>query len=228
MICNDLILRLTFVEGPMAHDQPTYASVPGIRVFGMMCVKPSTFSAYRRPLLPQPPKRNQHFQIQSPYYQRYKKHATVKPTAQSGSDVSSQSSDLSEFTTRSLSTAGPETREGDDGMEMDESSDERTSTVEAIATTLFDNASPTTTIPTTDASIETTASDDTSNSRVKRMIDAMEIASDNFASDLDMDDDETDPFFISNTHQRQRRDTDDWPDIPWDEVSQQIQQIQWD
>lgn len=24
----------------MAHDQPTYASVPGIRVFGMMCVKP--------------------------------------------------------------------------------------------------------------------------------------------------------------------------------------------
>lgn len=22
----------------MSHDQPTYASVPGIRVFGMMCV----------------------------------------------------------------------------------------------------------------------------------------------------------------------------------------------
>uniref|UniRef100_A0A6P7GFI9 Uncharacterized protein LOC114341805 n=1 Tax=Diabrotica virgifera virgifera TaxID=50390 RepID=A0A6P7GFI9_DIAVI len=25
-------------EGPMSHDQPTYASVPGIRVYGMMCV----------------------------------------------------------------------------------------------------------------------------------------------------------------------------------------------
>lgn len=28
----------------MAHDQPTYASVPGIRVFGMMCVKPNSVS----------------------------------------------------------------------------------------------------------------------------------------------------------------------------------------
>ncbi|XP_057324581.1 uncharacterized protein LOC130667118 [Microplitis mediator] len=27
------------LEGPMSHDQPTYASVPGIRVFGMMCVQ---------------------------------------------------------------------------------------------------------------------------------------------------------------------------------------------
>ena len=26
-------------EGPMSHDQPTYASVPGIRVYGMMCVQ---------------------------------------------------------------------------------------------------------------------------------------------------------------------------------------------
>lgn len=29
-------------EGPMSHDQPTYASVPGIRVYGMMCVRPTT------------------------------------------------------------------------------------------------------------------------------------------------------------------------------------------
>ncbi|XP_013169900.1 PREDICTED: uncharacterized protein LOC106119453 [Papilio xuthus] len=29
------------LEGPMTHDQPTYASVPGIRVYGMMCVRPS-------------------------------------------------------------------------------------------------------------------------------------------------------------------------------------------
>nr|XP_012140497.1 PREDICTED: uncharacterized protein LOC105662480 [Megachile rotundata] len=29
------------LEGPMSHDQPTYASVPGIRVYGMMCVQGS-------------------------------------------------------------------------------------------------------------------------------------------------------------------------------------------
>lgn len=33
------ILRSFFAEGPMSHDQPTYASVPGIRVYGMMCVQ---------------------------------------------------------------------------------------------------------------------------------------------------------------------------------------------
>lgn len=26
------------VEGPMSHDQPSYANLPGIRVFGMKCV----------------------------------------------------------------------------------------------------------------------------------------------------------------------------------------------
>ncbi|XP_026749876.2 zonadhesin [Galleria mellonella] len=30
------------LEGPMSHDQPTYASVPGIRVYGMVCVRPTT------------------------------------------------------------------------------------------------------------------------------------------------------------------------------------------
>ncbi|KAJ8926939.1 hypothetical protein NQ314_020791 [Rhamnusium bicolor] len=30
--------RQKIKEGPMSHDQPTYASVPGIRVYGMMCV----------------------------------------------------------------------------------------------------------------------------------------------------------------------------------------------
>ncbi|XP_047532277.1 mucin-3A isoform X1 [Vanessa atalanta] len=30
------------LEGPMSHDQPTYASVPGIRVYGMMCVRQTT------------------------------------------------------------------------------------------------------------------------------------------------------------------------------------------
>jgi len=46
----------------MAHDQPTYASVPGIRVFGMMCVKPGV--PIRRPSV-QPPKR---FQQTKPFY----------------------------------------------------------------------------------------------------------------------------------------------------------------
>ncbi|XP_044020002.1 uncharacterized protein LOC122860313 [Aphidius gifuensis] len=27
------------LEGPMSHDQPTYASVPGIKVYGMMCTQ---------------------------------------------------------------------------------------------------------------------------------------------------------------------------------------------
>ncbi len=28
-------------EGPTTHDQPTYASVPGIKVYGMVCVDKS-------------------------------------------------------------------------------------------------------------------------------------------------------------------------------------------
>lgn len=46
----------------MAHDQPKYASVPGIRVFGMMCVKPGY--SVRKPSA-QPPKR---YQLQKPFY----------------------------------------------------------------------------------------------------------------------------------------------------------------
>ncbi|XP_077298972.1 doublesex cognate 73A [Arctopsyche grandis] len=41
------------LEGPMSHDQPTYASVPGIRVYGMMCVQSlrhqSSTTAYNSP-----------------------------------------------------------------------------------------------------------------------------------------------------------------------------------
>lgn len=28
------------LEGPLAHDQPTYAGLPGINVYGMLCVPP--------------------------------------------------------------------------------------------------------------------------------------------------------------------------------------------
>lgn len=55
-------LPLQTIEGPMAHDQPKYASVPGIRVFGMMCVKPGY--SVRKPSA-QPPKR---YQLQKPFY----------------------------------------------------------------------------------------------------------------------------------------------------------------
>lgn len=212
----------------MAHDQPTYASVPGIRVFGMMCVKPTNFNggAYRRPVV-QPPKRNQQFQPQSPYYQRYKKHATVKPTSQSKGDASSQASDYSEFTTRGLGTVGPETREADDGIDLNESGGTTITVVDT--TTSFDGSSSPTTVASTDASsIETTGSDESVNDRVKRMIDAMDAASDdNIATDKeDMENIGIDEFFTSN--RRQRRSTDDLPDIPWDEVSQQIKQLNWD
>lgn len=49
----------------MAHDQPTYASVPGIRVFGMMCVKPNSVST-RTPAY-QPPKQNPYRQPTTAY-----------------------------------------------------------------------------------------------------------------------------------------------------------------
>lgn len=34
----------------MSHDQPTYASVPGIRVYGMMCVQIDLIRRRGRPL----------------------------------------------------------------------------------------------------------------------------------------------------------------------------------
>ncbi|XP_052888471.1 uncharacterized protein LOC128296971 [Anopheles moucheti] len=34
------------LEGPLAHDQPTYAGLPGINVYGMLCVPPETSSYY--------------------------------------------------------------------------------------------------------------------------------------------------------------------------------------
>lgn len=40
----------SILEGPMSHDQPTYASVPGIRVYGMMCVQSDLIRRKGRPL----------------------------------------------------------------------------------------------------------------------------------------------------------------------------------
>ncbi|XP_066975188.1 uncharacterized protein [Macrobrachium rosenbergii] len=38
------------LDGPLNHDQPTYAQVPGIRVYGMMCVRSGSLSRGRRAL----------------------------------------------------------------------------------------------------------------------------------------------------------------------------------
>lgn len=215
----------------MAHDQPTYASVPGIRVFGMMCVKPINYGAQfiRRPLTPSPPKRNQHFQPQSSYYQRYKKHATIKPSAQSKTEQSQ-----SEFT-----TLGMENREGDD-IELDDFTEDRTSTLEATLAA-FETTSPTALpiISTTDRessadalstiyedeteTTEYTIDDTQHNRRIRRMIEALSDSSYRFNID---NEDDNDSEEILN--RRRRRSTNNWPDIPWDEVSERIKSIQWD
>ncbi|KAK7085832.1 hypothetical protein SK128_006535 [Halocaridina rubra] len=36
------------LDGPLNHDQPTYAQVPGIRVYGMMCVRGASYVRGRR------------------------------------------------------------------------------------------------------------------------------------------------------------------------------------
>lgn len=41
IIYRPFLLKLYFTEGPTTHDQPTYASVPGIKVYGMVCVSKS-------------------------------------------------------------------------------------------------------------------------------------------------------------------------------------------
>lgn len=64
----------------MAHDQPTYASVPGIRVFGMMCIKPGAGANRNKP--PQVPKRDgihqyqqqQQQHVKQTYQQQYQSH----------------------------------------------------------------------------------------------------------------------------------------------------------
>lgn len=189
----------------MAHDQPTYASVPGIRVFGMMCVKPSgeVNNGYhiQRPV---PPKRNQYYQSQSSYYNRFKKHTLSKLTAQqktneNGSNLSTQSSDSADFTTRGISIVPANTEARED--ELNESSNEG----DEIPSSTFDtlSSSYSTTISSTD-SVPTESVTDTT-SRKKRNID------------------ESTTFESSSRIKRS-----DWPDIPWDEISQQIKDIQWD
>lgn len=195
----------------MAHDQPTYASVPGIRVFGMMCVKPSgeTNNGFhiQRPV---PPKRNQYIQSQSSYYNRFKKHTLTKlpaqqKTTENNSNIATQSSDSADFTTRGISIvpAEAETRE--------DASNESSETDEEVPSSTFDasSSSYSTTFSSTDSVATEPATDATS--RMKRS--TFEHATDNDAPDY-------------GSSSRNKRD--DWPDIPWDEISQQIKDIHWD
>lgn len=69
------------LEGPMAHDQPTYASVPGIRVFGMMCVKPGASTPQTTPL-PVQTYPNKRYQEQNPIAGVY-----VKPNGQNSHKI---------------------------------------------------------------------------------------------------------------------------------------------
>lgn len=194
----------------MAHDQPTYASVPGIRVFGMMCVKPTgevnTSLHIQRPV---PPKRNQYFQSQTSYYNRFKKHTLSKQSAQqktneNGSNLSTQSSDSADFTTRGISIipSNSETRED----VSNENSDE-----EEIPSSTLDSASSSysTTFSSTDSVPATEPATETSNRQKRDVVD---------------DDDDESVMFESNSRSKR----DDWPDIPWDEINQQIKDIQWD
>jgi len=189
------------LEGPMAHDQPTYASVPGIRVFGMMCTKPDNGVVSHGISRPVPPKRNQYFQSQSAYYQRFKKHTPPKSSAQQKTEeqTSSQQATLSsesssDFTTRGISIVPGQTLESRED-ELDESYEE-------IPSSTYDSLS---------SSYETTTNDVMSTepivvSRSKRTLDEEE-------------DEET---------RSRSRNYDDWPSIPWAEISQQIKDIQWD
>lgn len=207
----------------MAHDQPTYASVPGIRVFGMMCVKPTsdTHNGYHIQR-PAPPKRNQYYQTQLSYYNRFKKHTLSKLTAaqqktnENAPNLSTQSSESSpaDFTTRGISIipGDSETREGDLNTED----------VDTVPSTTFDamSSSYSTTIPSTD-SIPTESVTDPSSSSSRTKRDTYKTYNDYMMTD-DVDADG------GMKESRSQMDQEDWPSFPWDEVSEQIKNIQWD
>lgn len=204
----------------MAHDQPTYASVPGIRVFGMMCVKPDgqhstpngSNGIIQRPL---PPKRNQYFQAQSSYYQRYKKHALSKLSAQQKIG-DAQLPDASDFTTRGINVASnePENRES---VDSDEDSGEMPSSTFDPSSGSF---SPTTVTTIDASSAEQTTPTVHSVNRAKRTTDKK----------IDANSDSDEQVTIENEHfesSSRSRHTDDWPEIPWNEIRKTIKEIQW-
>lgn len=191
----------------MAHDQPTYASVPGIRVFGMMCVKPTGEVENNGYNFQQsePPKRNQYHQSQSSYYNRFKKHTLSKLSAQqkineNASNLSTQSSDAADFTTRGISII-PSNSENREEVSNESSEEEVPSSTFDASASSYSTTFSSTDSATTDAATDTP-------SRKKRDID--------LANERAM---------FQSSSQTKR---DGWPDIPWNEISQQIKDIQWD
>lgn len=183
----------------MAHDQPTYASVPGIRVFGMMCVKPGNVNnLIRKPL---PPKRD-HYQ-QSPYYQRYKKHATMSPSTEH--ERISRQTDLSDLSTTPTVTTN-------------EPTESYTETVESDTITSSDGSQPAEDLNALPQEVQT---------RIKRMIDQLNVntnsisrQSRSIANDEDDDDDAEDA-----ASRRSSFNNEMWPDVSWHEINKQIGDI---
>lgn len=227
----------------MAHDQPTYASVPGIRVFGMMCTKPDDGVVNHGIQRPAPPKRNQYFQTQSSYYQRFKKHTLSKLTAQQKTNgeqsVSSslnsninnniqlptqQSAELSssDFTTRGINiVSGQPAENREDEEESNESSEE-------ISSSTYDSLSSSygTTTDTIDAlPTEPIATSVNRSKRTIQINNEFSAESDEFD---EMDGNGSTYSESSRRNKNNNNNDDDWPSIPWDEISQQIKNIQWD
>lgn len=222
----------------MAHDQPTYASVPGIRVFGMMCVKPSEQTpnpnyAARPAAVPQKQTQPQYVPPSpSSYYQRLQKLTLNKLQGQHKS--SERPVDTSDFTTRGINVVssgrfdGPENRE--------EPLDDSTENEPASST--FDSASSsmgTTTTPfiTTDAmSTDSTAAATTFGGGASSSgSDGVSLTTNSISRNRRAADDDSDLdqlFSQPIASNRNSRSADDWPNLPWHEISQQIRDIQWE
>lgn len=232
----------------MAHDQPTYASVPGIRVFGMMCVKPTEQSiASQYAPRPSPPqKQNQYVPPASPssYYQRLQKLTLNKLAQHKASEKpSSLATDTSDFTTRGIHIVsspyvrdGPENREepSDDGNVTD---DLTSSTFETVSSSIATTTTPfiTTDTMSTDSSVAATtitgSSSSSSSGSNEQTITTDAISRSKRATVLDLEQLFNKPITSirkSRSTQTDVDDDDDWPNMPWDEISQQIRDIQWE
>lgn len=184
----------------MAHDQPTYASVPGIRVFGMMCVKPGNTNVVIRK--PAPPKRDQY--QQSPYYQRYKKHATMSPTE---NDRVSRQTDIADMATSAT---------------ISDRADDHTSTFDDNTSMPVDNDEPSEDLNALPQEIET---------RIKRMIDQLNVNTNSISrqsrSIVDGDGEEASHDEASSRNSNSYIN-DIWPDVSWPEINKQIGDIHWE
>lgn len=183
----------------MAHDQPTYASVPGIRVFGMMCVKPGNVNNLIRK--PQPPKRD-HYQ-QSPYYQRYKKHATMSPSPEH--ERISRQTDFSDLSTvPSVTTNEP----NDDGY---------TETVDTDTITSTDESQPVEDLNALPQEVQT---------RIKRMIDQLNVNTNSISRERrSIADNENNDDSDDVASRRSSFNSEMWPDVSWHEINKQIGDI---